>query len=162
MRPLTVVLLAALLSPSSAVSQVASAPLTIVVEGTARAIPATSLQKLPRDSARMTFHGQAPVMYHGVLLASVLREAGVRSDSLRGPALGTRLVVEAADGFRVVLALADLDPTLGGRRILLADRVDGMPLSQEEAPLRLIIVGDQRPSRSARQVVRIRVITESR
>jgi hypothetical protein len=72
------------------------------------------------------------------------------------------LVVEAADGYRVVLALADLDPTLGGRRILLADRMDGKPLPPDEAPWRLIIVGDQRPSRSARQVVTIRVIAESR
>ena len=91
-----------------------------------------------------------------------MREAGVRTDSLRGPALATRLVVEASDGYRVVLTLADLDPSLGGRRVLLADRVDGKPLPADEAPWRLIIVGDQRPARSTRQVVRIRVIAESR
>ena len=140
----------------------AQAPLTLEVSGAARQISATELQKLPRDSARMTFHGQPPITYHGVSLAGVLRVAGVRSDSLRGPALSTRLVVESSDGYRVVLTLADLDQSLGGRHILLADRLNGKPLPADEAPWRLIIVGDQRPSRSARQVVRIRVIAEPR
>jgi len=125
-------------------------------------VSAASLQKLARDTARMEFHGQPPVVYEGISLAAVLREAGVRSDSLRGPALATRLVVEAADGYRIVLTLADLDPSLGGRRVLLADRLDGKALPASEAPWRLIVVGDQRPSRSARQVVRIRVLAEPR
>lgn len=73
-----------------------------------------------------------------------------------------RLVAEASDGYRIVLALSDLDPSLGGRRILLADRVDGKPLPADEAPWRLIIPGDQRPARSARQVITIRVIAEPR
>jgi hypothetical protein len=102
------------------------------------------------------------MVYEGYSLAAILRSAGVRTDSLRGPALATRIVVEAADGFRVVLALADLDMSLGDRRVLVADRVDGRPLPANEAPWRLIIVGDQRPSRSARQVLRIRIATESK
>jgi hypothetical protein len=140
----------------------AQAPLTVEVNGTSRQVAATDLQTLARDSARMVFHEQPAVVYYGVALAGVLHIAGVRTDSLRGPALSTRLVVEASDGYRVVLTLADLDPSLGGRRILLADRVDGKPLPADEAPWRLIIVGDQRPARSARQVVRIRVIVEPR
>jgi hypothetical protein len=72
------------------------------------------------------------------------------------------LTVVVDGTYRIVLALSDLDPSLGGRRILLADRVDGKPLPAEEAPWRLIIPGDLRPARSARQVVTIRVIAESR
>ena len=140
----------------------AQGPIAVVVEGTPHTVTVNSLQKLPRDSARMVFHDQPAVIYQGVSLAAVLREAGVRSDSLRGPALATRLVVEAADGYKIVLTLADLDPSLGGRRVLLADRVDGKPLPADEAPWRLVVVGDQRPARSARQVVRIRVLAEPR
>jgi DMSO/TMAO reductase YedYZ molybdopterin-dependent catalytic subunit len=139
----------------------AQASISVVVQGTTHTVSAASLQKLARDTARMVFHGQPALIYEGVTLAAVLREAGVRSDSLRGPALATRLVVEASDGYKVVLTLADLDPSLGGRRVLLADRVDGKTLPTDEAPWRLIVVGDQRPSRSARQVVRIRVMAES-
>ena len=47
-------------------------------------------------------------------------------------------------------------------RILLADRVDGKPLPASEAPWRLIIPGDQRPARSARQVVTVRVLSDAR
>ena len=158
---LPLLLLMALISTRD-IAAAQEAQLTVVVEGTARAVPETSLRRLPRDSVRMTFHDQAPVLYQGVSLADVLREVGVRTDSLRGPALATRLVVEAADGYRVVLALADLDPSLGGRRILLADRVDGKPLPADEAPWRLIVAGDQRPARSARQIVTIKVLGEPR
>jgi DMSO/TMAO reductase YedYZ molybdopterin-dependent catalytic subunit len=140
----------------------AQAPISVVVAGTPRTVTANSLQKLARDTARMVFHDQPVVVYQGVSLAAVLREAGVRTDSLRGPALATRLVVEASDGYRIVLTLADLDPSLGGRRVLLADRMDGKALPASEAPWRLIVVGDHRPSRSARQVVRIRVLAEPR
>ena len=140
----------------------APAPISVVVEGTPRTVSTTSLQKLARDTARIAFHDQPAVVYQGVSLAAVLREAGVRSDSLRGPALTTRLVVEATDGYRIVLTLADLDPSLGGRRVLLADRMDGRALPASEGPWRLVVVGDQRPSRSARQVVRIRVLAEPR
>ena len=136
--------------------------LTVIVDGTPRPVAAASTAQLPRDSARMIFHEQPAVMYSGVPLAAVLRTVGVRSDSLRGPALATRLVVEATDGYRVVIALSELEPSLGGTKVLLADRVDGKPLPADEAPWRLIIPGDQRPARSARQVVTILVIAESR
>ena len=152
--------LAAFLVLQSAVS--AQTPLTVVVEGTSRTVSAADLQKLSRDTASMVFHDAAPLTYQGVSLAGLLRTVGVRTDSLRGPGLATRLVIEASDGYQVVLTLADLDPSLGGRRILLADRVDGKALPADEAPWRLIVTGDQRPSRSARQVVTIRVVPESR
>ena len=150
---------ATLVATQSARSQ---APIAVVVEGTTHTVSASTLQKLPRDSARMVFHEQPAVVYQGVSLAAVLRESGVRSDSLRGPALATRLVIEASDGYKVVLTLADLDPSLGGRRVLLADRVNGKALLPDEAPWRLIVVGDQRPARSARQVVPVRVLAEPR
>jgi DMSO/TMAO reductase YedYZ molybdopterin-dependent catalytic subunit len=155
MRLLPIVLAAALVAPSAARSQV-----SVIVEGTERPVTAAAMAKIPRDTSTMLFHGSAPLRYEGVALSAVLQVAGVRSDSLRGPALATRLVIEASDGYRIVLALADLDPSLGGKRILLADRVDGKALPSDEAPLRLIVAGDQRPSRSARQIVRIRVLRE--
>lgn len=115
---------------------------------------------LPRDTMRVAFHDQPSQLYAGVPLPAILQLVGVRTDSLRSRALSLRVVIEAADGYRVVLALADLDPTLGGRRALLADRVDGQPLPPKEAPFRLLIAGDQRPSRWARQVTTLRVRAE--
>jgi hypothetical protein len=59
----------------------------------------------------------------------------------------------------VVFALAELDPGLGGRSVLLADRRDGSPLGPTEGPLRLVIPDEKRPARWARQVRTIRIVT---
>jgi hypothetical protein len=138
----------------------AQAPLTVIVDGVAKSIPVAAWKTIRRDTATMQFHEQPPVRYEGYALTAVLRAAGVQTDSLGGPSLATRIVTESSDGYRVVLALADLDPSLGARRVILADRMDGRALPAAEAPWRLIVVGDRRPSRSARQVLRIRVATE--
>lgn len=161
MRIIAVALLTlvALGQPLSAQSP---APLTVIVEGVAKSVPAASLKSMARDTMELTFHDQPPARYEGISLAAILKAVGVRTDSLRGPALATRIVTESSDGYRVVLALADLDPSLGGKRILLADRMDGKPLPANEGPWRLLVGGDQRPSRSARQVLRIRIAAEPR
>ena len=160
LRPAATIALVVLVSGVAAAQ--APTPLTVVVDGKPNTVPVASIAKLSRDTARMVFHEQPAVVYTGVTLADVLKSVGVRTDSLRGPALATRLVIEATDGYRIALALSDLDPSLGGRRVLLANQLDGKPLPAEEAPWRLIIPGDQRPARSARQVVIIRVIAEPR
>ena len=138
------------------------APLTVIVDGVARNVPAASLRTMPRDTMQLVAHDQPSVTYEGISLAAIVKSVGVRTDSLRGPALATRIVTESSDGYRVVLALADLDPSLGGKRILLADRMDGRPLPAAEGPWRLLVGGDQRPARSARQVLRIRIASEPR
>lgn len=138
------------------------APLTVIIDGVARSVPATSLRSLPRDTMQLTFHDQPAVTYEGIALAAVLKAVGVRTDSLTTQALATRVVTESSDGYRVVLALADLDPSLGGKRILLADRMNGKPLPANEGPWRLLVGGEERPARSARQVLRIRIATETR
>jgi DMSO/TMAO reductase YedYZ molybdopterin-dependent catalytic subunit len=115
---------------------------------------------LPRDTMRVSFRQQDSVVYEGVALADLLHLVGVPTDSLRGRSLALRVVIEASDRFRVVLSLADLDPTLGGRQVLIADRMNGQPLPANEAPFRLLIEGDQRASRWERQVTSVRVRAE--
>jgi hypothetical protein len=90
----------------------------------------------------------------------LLAQLGVRADSIRGRAVGLRVVVEAADGYQVVLSLAECDPTVPDRQVLLADQVDGRSLPAVEAPYRLLIIGAPHHSRWARQVVALRVRAE--
>ncbi|MBD0320903.1 MAG: molybdopterin-binding protein, partial [Gemmatimonadetes bacterium] len=91
-------------------------------------------------------------------LSELLARAGVPAgERLRGPALATYVVVEAADGYRAVFSQAELDPALGGRRVLVADARDGRPLGGAEGPLRLVSPDDRRHSRWVRQIVRITV-----
>jgi hypothetical protein len=43
-------------------------------------------------------------------------------------------VVEATDGYMVAFGLGDVDSTLTGRRLILADSLNGGPLPAGEAP----------------------------
>ncbi len=153
----TLVLLACLASPAA--GQAADS-LVVEAPGARIVVRAADWARLPHDTIRVRFHEEPEQLYAGVPLPALLQLVGVRTDSLRGRSLTLRLVVEAVDGYRIVLGLAELDPTLGGRRVILADRVDGEPLPATEAPFRLLIAGDQRPPRWVRQVVGLRVRAE--
>ena len=71
---------------------------------------------------------------------------------LRGSNMAMYLLVEAADDYRVVFALPELDPAFTERVILLADRRDGQPLAAAEGPLRLVVPDEKRHARWVRQV----------
>ena len=151
-------LLAVIITPAAAQtgdSLVLESPTARIV------LHASDLAGLPQDTMSVQFHGKPAERYSGVLLPALLQLIGVRSDSLRRAGLARRIVVEAADGYRIVLALSDLDPTLGGRRVLLATSLDGRALPASEAPFRLLVAGDERPSRWIRQVIAIRIRDES-
>ena len=62
------------------------------------------------------------------------------------------LLVDAADDYRVVFALPEVDPAFTERMVLLADHRDGQPLAVVEGPLRLVAPDEKRPARWVRQV----------
>jgi hypothetical protein len=136
-----------------------SAPLTVKrIDGTEVVVTAAQLSALPRVSGAASAHGNT-FTYEGTDLRSVLRAAGVAPlDSLRGPLLRRAVVFVGADGYGAVIALSDLDPSIGGRRAILVDREDGAALPPNRAPRRIIIEGDHRPSRWVHQVVRIEIV----
>jgi DMSO/TMAO reductase YedYZ molybdopterin-dependent catalytic subunit len=114
--------------------------------------------KLPRQSVRAKDHSGKESDFEGVALVDVLKQAGVKFGSdLRGPALAQYLVVEAADGYRAVFALPELDPTCTDRVILLADRRDGKPLAASEGSFRVVVPGEKRHARWVRQVIALKV-----
>ena len=55
-----------------------------------------------------------------------------------------RLLIEAADGYKVLFALAELDPDFAPREIILADTRDGKPLDAKEGPFRVVVPGDKK------------------
>ncbi len=119
---------------------------------------AARLGELPRSSVTAKGHDDRESRYEGVALIEILRLAGVpNGESLRGNALALYLVVEAADGYRAVFALPELDPRFTDRLIVLADRRDGQALSEMEGPLQIIVPAEKRHSRWVRQVVALRV-----
>ncbi|MDR3749834.1 MAG: hypothetical protein P4M04_17080 [Acidobacteriota bacterium] len=67
-------------------------------------------------------------------------------------------MVEPIDGYKVVFALAEVDPAFATREILVADKRDGKPLDAKEGPLRIVAPGDKRAARWVRQVTTLRIV----
>lgn len=72
---------------------------------------------------------------------------------MRGKSLALYLVVDAADGYRAVFALPELDSAFTDQVIILADRRDGKALSEAEGQWRVVVPSEKRQARWVRQVV---------
>lgn len=141
------------------VSQSASAQLTVSLpDGSSRLVSAAALRALPHTSGTAVFHTDT-VAYEGVDIREVLRSVGLAPvDSLRGRHLRRIVLLVGADNYSAAIAQADIDPSIGARRVIVVDREDGAALPTERGPQRALVVGDHRPSRAVRQLVRIEVI----
>jgi hypothetical protein len=92
------------------------------------------LAKLPHTKVHASAHG-VEGDFDGVPLIEILRAGGAPTgETLRGPALALYVRITAADGYRVVFALAELDPGTGNRTAILADRKNGQPLDHKGRP----------------------------
>jgi DMSO/TMAO reductase YedYZ molybdopterin-dependent catalytic subunit len=127
-------------------------------EGKLTTLSQREWKKLARHKVEVKGRDGTMVRYEGIRLADVLRLAGVPFDGhLRGRRVANYVLIEAADGYRAVFALAEVDPGVAEKTILLADRQGGKPLPESVGPYRLIVPGDKIHSRWVRQVVRITV-----
>ncbi|MBV9267011.1 MAG: molybdopterin-dependent oxidoreductase [Acidobacteriaceae bacterium] len=141
-----------------ACGQASSQVIVRVNDGKPVNIDANSLAELPRQVAVLQDHGKQ-VNYEGVLLHDVLVRSGVDfGQGLRGKQLSAYVVAIGSDGYQVVYALADFDPSITAFSIVLADRRDGKPLDSREGPLRVVVPQDKRPARSVRLLKEIDVV----
>ena len=94
--------------------------------------------------------------YTGISLSGLLASAGVEfGKSIRGERLTDYVVVTAADGYRVLFSLAEIDSMFREKVILLCFAKDDSPLPDQEGPLRLVIPDENRRARWVRQVIKI-------
>ena len=111
------------------------------------------LDKFARVTVRAKDHDGKEYNFEGVAILEILQKAGLRfGAALRGKALATYLLVEAADGYQAVYALPEFDPPASDRLILLADRQDGAAFAGAVGPLKIIVPGDKEHARWVRQV----------
>jgi hypothetical protein len=97
--------------------------------------------------------------FEGVALGSLLAKAGVGlGETLRGKRMASCLLVEAADGYRAVIALPELDPAFTDKQIILAFLKDGKPLDDKEGPYRIVIPDEKRMARWVRQVTTLKIV----
>jgi DMSO/TMAO reductase YedYZ molybdopterin-dependent catalytic subunit len=124
------------------------------------AVTAEDLKKLPRKTLRIENpHAKKMEVYEGVLLEALLQKAGVpQGEQLRGAAMATYVLVEAADNYRVVFSLAELDSGFLDSEVLLADTMDGTPLAAGEGPFKLVAPHEKRPARWVKMVRSLTVV----
>jgi hypothetical protein len=104
---LPAMLLALMLPAALANSQ----QLTIQTEnGKPTVLTRSDIEALPHIKVT-TSASAAPATSEGVALKAVLEKAGVGfGETLKGKRMASCLLVEAADGYRVVIALPEIDP----------------------------------------------------
>lgn len=122
----------------------------------------TDLEALTHVKVTASEPSAGPVSFEGVTLKSVLEKAGgVFGEALKGKQLASCLLVEGADGYRVVIALPELDPAFTDKRIVLAFSRDGKPLDEQEGPYRIVIPDEKRMARWVKQVIALKILTFS-
>src|SRR5438876_7649279 len=109
---------------------------------------------MPRTTLKvLNPHEKKTEVYEGVLLQGLLRRAGVpQGDGLRGAAMATYVLAEAADGYRVVFSLAELDSDFVDAEVIVADKLDGAPFSPNQGPFKIVAPHEKRPARWMRML----------
>ncbi|WCT10010.1 molybdopterin-dependent oxidoreductase [Mucilaginibacter jinjuensis] len=121
---------------------------------------ATNFAAMKQVTVKVTANDGREHVYSGVSLYDILTQAdAIPNKQLRGKSLTKYVLVSAADGYQVVIALPEVDPAFTDKLIILANKEDGEDLAANFGPYRLIVPGDKKPARSAMRVVAIDVLT---
>jgi DMSO/TMAO reductase YedYZ molybdopterin-dependent catalytic subunit len=159
---------------AAALAHIAAAPAEIFAQGatavaelritgavsTPLLLTVADLKKMPRKTlAVVNPHDKKKETYEGVLLEELLHRAGVpQGEQLRGSWMANFASAEAEDGYRVVFSLAELDSAILESEVIVADTVDGAPLSAQQGPFRLVAPREKRPARWVRMLKSITVM----
>ena len=137
-----------------------SGPALVVDGDVAKPLSLTSaeLKALPRTKVEVKAENGTMNVYEGVLAGELLKLAGVPLGQMRGGVVASYAVASAVDGYQAVFAVAELDPGFTSSNVIVADVVDGKPLSDRQGPLRLVAPKDLIASRSVRMLRRIQIV----
>jgi hypothetical protein len=137
----------------------AAGTLKVVAQGQTQSFSADDFKNLPHKT--VIFHNphtNSDETYSGVPLIDLLAKQGVpHGHDLRGKGLSEYIVATGSDGYKAVLALAEVDPEFHPGDVIVADAIDGKPLDAKAGPFRLVVTEDKRPARSVHNLVSIEV-----
>jgi hypothetical protein len=103
--------------------------------------------------------GSSMETFEGVALKAVLEKGGVVfGETMKGKRMASCLLVEAADGYRAVIALPEVDPAFTDKQVVLVFLKDGKPLDDKEGPYRIVIPDEKRKARWVRQVTTLKIV----
>ena len=142
-----------------AVTSASSQQITVQNEQSSPVVlSAAEIAALPHTTVKVNGH-DGPATFSGVPVSTLLEKAGIAfGEALRGTRLASCLLVEAADGYRVVIALPELDPGFTDKQILLVDKRETHPLDDKEGPYRIVIPDEKRMARWVRQVKTLKIV----
>jgi len=122
-------------------------------------LTAKDLAKFTRRDAKAKGHDEKDSVYSGFNLSDVLLLAGAKlgAGEMRGKELGAYVLVEAADGYKAVFAVAEIAPEFTDKIVLLADTRDGKPLDEKNGVWQIIVPDEKKHGRWVRQVVALKI-----
>jgi hypothetical protein len=127
-------------------------------DGKRTVLSRADLEALPHVKVQATAH-DVSAAFEGVAVKAVLEKAGVAfGEGMRGKRLASCLLVEAADGYKVVIALPEMDPGFTDKQVVLAFLKDGKAMDSKEGPYRIVIPDEKRPARWIRQVTGLKIV----
>jgi transposase-like protein len=104
-------------------------------------------------------HDEKVHRYSGVTIADLLTKAGVTlGDSAKKHTVTSYIIVTAADNYKAIYTLAEIDPLFANRSIILADKADKKVLPVQDGPFQIIVPGEKKHGRWIRQVTGIEVV----
>ncbi|MFD2201663.1 molybdopterin-binding protein [Shivajiella indica] len=97
--------------------------------------------------------------FQGVFLIDLLKKGGLEfGTGLKGKNQAQYLLVEAADGYKVIFSLPEIDPEFSGKQIIVAHSRDGIALEEGVGPFRFVVPEEKLHARWIREVVAIKLI----
>lgn len=117
------------------------------------------LTKFPRREVKAKAHDEKDAIYSGYNLSDILLSAGAKlgKDEMRGKELRAYVLVEAADGYKITFAIAEVAPEFTDKVILLSDTRDAKPLDEKQGKWQIIVPDEKKHGRWVRQVIAIKV-----
>jgi hypothetical protein len=114
------------------------------------------IRKLPAQKARVAIDNKE-FEYECVPVSALLTRAGLTlgKEAFHGKRLVNYVIAQARDGYRALFALAEVDPDVSDRPVLLCYARDETPLPEQEGPFRLLLPREKSQARWMRQVTEI-------
>ena len=121
-------------------------------------LAAGDIASLPRTKVTVSDRDDQKNTYEGVTVQEILTKAGVGfGQAMRGPRMLDYVVAGAADKYGVVFAIAELSDEFSERRVIVADKVNGGPISGGDGPLRIIVSDEKKHARWVRNVTSLTI-----
>lgn len=122
-------------------------------------LKAADFAKLIRREIKGKGHDEKDSIYSGYNLSDVLLAANAKlgTGEMRGKQLSAYVLVEAADGYKVTFAIAEVAPEFTDKIVLIADTRDGKSLGEKEGAWQIIVPDEKKHGRWVRQVVSLKV-----